>query len=822
MTTDRPGRELLYRRPSSGWLDGLPLGNGRTGAMVQASADRLHLSLNDVTAWSGGVGSATRRGAITAERAAAARAEAAALWDQGRIVAAERALAALQQDYVQAFMPFADLVLRIDGVDGPLTRRLRLRDGEHVVVAGGITQRTLVSAVDGILLHRLTADRPVEIDLSLGTRLGDPRVTASADGAVLTLALPADVAPGHEPTEPALRWRVPGVQPLTGALAVSWRHDGRLDDGQCDGPSHDGCPRLRFTGVRHLELRLATATDFDGIGRPPRGSATERATSVLAGAAALDADTLHGRHLADHRALMDRFRLDLGPATHAGCPAAPDPRPVCRDPRPGPDAPRSAPDPDARGRATDPGSAALDTDERVLAAHAHPDGPLTADPDLLALLVDYGRYLVIASSRPGGLPATLQGLWNADPRPPWSSAYTLNINTEMNLWAAGPTDLAFTADPVLDLVEALADRGADTARRLYGARGWVAHHNTDAWANTLPTAGDASWALWPMGGVWLVRQLDELRRLDAVDDAWCRRLWPVAVGATEFALDLLTERPDGSLATWPSTSPENTFATDAGPAALTRGTGMDRVLLHELAASVRGLADRLALTHPVLDELDVALPRVPGPRVAADGTVLEWDTDRPATEPRHRHLSHLMFAYPGAGPGEHAAAVAATLDQRGDDSTGWSVVWKAAVRARLGDGDRAGTLLALALRPAWDAERGPHAGGLYRNLLAAHPPFQIDGNLGLPAVVADLLASGVDGTVHLLPALPVALADAGAVGGLVVHPGIVVDLRWSQGRPTAVSLTARSDRSSGHRLVRWRDRRWLVQLTPGVRTSVPL
>lgn len=788
MTTDPPGRQLVYRRPSSGWLDGLPLGNGRTGALVQASADRLHLSLNDITAWSGGVGSAARRGVITAEDAAAARAEAGTLWDQGRIVAAERVLSALQQDYVQAFMPFADLVLRIAGADGPVERRLRLRDGEHVVVADGITQRTLISAVDGILLHHLTSNRPVDVDLTMSTQLGDQRLTVDQQGAMLTLTLPADVAPGHEPTEPALRWQVPGVQPLTGALALSWHHDGRFQAGDGhDGPQSRTSPeRLRFTGVRHLELRLATATDFDGIGRAPGGSATDRATTVLADIATRDADTLRTRHLADHRALMDSFRLDLGPIVDTARPAT------------------------------------TDTDERVRAANAHPNGPLTADPDLLALLVDYGRYLLIGSSRPGGLPPTLQGLWNADPRPPWSSAYTLNINTEMNFWAAGPTDLALTADPLLDLVEALADRGAETARRLYGARGWVAHHNTDAWANTLPTAGDASWAMWPMGGVWLVRQLDELRRLDAVDDAWCRRLWPVALGATRFALDLLTERPDGSLASWPSTSPENRFATDDGPAALTRGAGMDRTLLRELADTLLGLAERLASTDPVLDDLCDALARIPGPLVARDGTIVEWDAERPETEPRHRHLSSLLFGYPGAGPGEHAAAVAATLDRRGDDSTGWSVTWKAGLWARLGDGERAAVLLGLALRPAWDAERGPHAGGLYRNLLAAHPPFQIDGNLGLPAVVAELLASGVDGTVHLLPALPAALAESGAVSGLVVHPGIMVEMRWSRGRPSAVWLTARSQRSAGDRVVRWRDRRWSIHLTPGVPTPVPL
>ncbi|MFB9954448.1 glycoside hydrolase N-terminal domain-containing protein [Cellulomonas denverensis] len=211
MTGDHPGRELRFSQPSEGWLDGLPLGNGRTGAMVLAAPDRLRLALNDTTAWSGGPGSAARRGTVTAEQAAHARAEAGRLWDQGRIVEAERALAVLQQDYVQSFLSLADLVLRL-GVDpgASLVRALSLRDGEHRVLAAGVRQTTFVSAVDRVLVHRLTADRPIDVDLELATRLGEPALTRLPDGAVLRMTLPADVAPGHEPGEPPLRWQVEG------------------------------------------------------------------------------------------------------------------------------------------------------------------------------------------------------------------------------------------------------------------------------------------------------------------------------------------------------------------------------------------------------------------------------------------------------------------------------------------------------------------------------------------------------------------------------------------------------------------------------------
>lgn len=768
------GRELRYDRPAADWLDGLPLGDGRTGAMVLAGPRRVHLQLTDGTGWSGGVGSAARRGLVDPAAAEAARDEARALVAAGRHVAAERAIAALQGDYVQAFLPFADLTLdvttRRDPGAGGFHRRLVLRDATHHVAAddGALAHETFVSAPDGVLVHVLRSDGPVDVRVALGTPLRSAGPAVRPGGAELLLDLPADVAPGHEPDEPGLTWDVPGVEPLAGAVVAGWRHDGTA------AVDADGGAVLR--GVRDLLLVLATATTFEGPGRPPRGTAADatRAAAERVGAAlGRGVEALRERHLADRRGLADRFVLDLGPAV--------------------------APGPGDLGSPGDPGDPRdLPTDERVRRAAAHPGGPLAADPDLLALLVDHGRYLLSSASRPGGLPVTLQGLWNDDLRPPWSSAYTLNINTQMAYWPALPAALPETAEPLLDLVTALADRGRDAARRLYGARGWVAHHNTDAWANPYPTAGDASWALWPVGGAWLVRQLDEHRRYGLADEAWLRRLWPVAVGAAEALLDLLEPDPDGWLVTWPSTSPENRFVTPDGPAALTTGTGMDRALVAEVLDTVTALARDLGVDHPVLAEIAAARPRVAPPRVAADGTVREWHPGAVEEDPQHRHVSHLLFAYPGDGVPDDAlrAAVSATLDRRGDDSTGWSLAWKAALRARLGQGAKVQDLLGLALRPAWDAARGPHAGGLYRNLFAAHPPYQVDGNLGLVAAVAEALVQSHAGRLELLPALPPVLAS-GRVRGLLARPGLRVDLTWRDGRPAELALTAAAPAAAG-------------------------
>ncbi|WP_116950377.1 glycosyl hydrolase family 95 catalytic domain-containing protein [Jiangella endophytica] len=749
-------RALHYRRPSRDWLDGLPLGDGRTGAMVLAAADGVRLQLNDGTAWSGSPASEHRRGRVDAATAAAARIEARRSLAAGRAVAAERALQALQARYAQAYLPFADVEVRHVPA-GDVERTLDLADAVHVASAGRIRHETFVSAADRVLVHQLTAAEPVDLTIAVTTPLRELGREVAAGRVRLRLALPADVAPGHEPGEPPLRWHLEGVDPVQGAAVVGIVHDG--------SPGDEG---LGVRGVRSLRLVVATATTFTAAGRPPDGTADDAARAAedrVAAALSHDLEELRSRHVVAHRELYDRTALHLDvPGDPAGAVA---------------------------GVLTDP-------DRRV--AELGPDA--TADPALLEALFDYGRYLLVSSSRPGGLPATLQGLWNEQLQPPWSSAYTLNINTEMNYWAAGPLGLPETEQPLLDLVEALAERGAETAARLYGAGGWTTHHNTDAWAFTAPTSGDASWSQWPTGGAWMVCQLDRRRRFGAADRAWLERFWPLAAGAAEFVLDLLEPGDDGHLATFPSTSPENRYATPDGPAALTTGSGMDRALAAELFSLVGDVAAELGRTdHPVVARAAAAGRRLRPPVVSAGGTVQEWHPGAADVEPHHRHLSHLVFAYPGGTEldDELAAAVARTLDARGDDSTGWSLAWKLALRARLHDGERFGALLRYLVRPATDG--AAHAGGLYANLFAAHPPFQIDGNLGYTAAVCEALVQGHRGVIDLLPGWPAALG-AGSVRGLVAEPGISVDLAWHDGVPVTVTLHALGPRQAGPRLVR--------------------
>ncbi len=411
-----------------------------------------------------------------------------------------------------------------------------------------------------------------------------------------------------------------------------------------------------------------------------------------------------------------------------------------------------------------------------------------------AVQFQYGRYLLIAASRPGGLPATLQGLWNEHRRPPWNSNYTTNINLEMNYWPVLVANLAECHRPLLDWLGHARRRGGEVARDLYARTGWTLHHNSDAWCFGLPAGAgedDACWSFWPLAGAWLSHQVAEHH--DFTGDL---SGWPVLREAAEFALDWLVEMPDGTLGTSPATSPENHYlAPDGKPAAVTVSTTADLVLIGQLLADVIRLAPA---DDALVARARTASSRIPPERIAADGRLAEWPADVPDAEPEHRHTSHLIGVFPFAriDPDRTpalAAAAGRTLDQRGPESTGWSLAWRIALWARLRDADRAFASVQRFLRPT-AGERS----GVYPNLFCAHPPFQIDGNFGFTAGVAEMLlqshASAADVThLRLLPALPAAW-PAGEFTGLRARGGVTVDATWSAGELRTVRLVGDTDR----------------------------
>jgi alpha-L-fucosidase 2 len=797
---------LRYRRPAREWTEALPIGNGYQGAMLFGGVEVERLQINEGTAWSGSVEGEQLPPTVTAEQARAAieAARVALLGDDPE--AADAAVRRLQHRHCQTFLPFVDVSVKVSpagapnwkGEIGSYARILDLGTATHETRwqrdGFEVWQSSFASHPDRVLVHRLWTGRPVDVVVTLSSPLrvlGTPEpaglVDARAAMIAVLLQLPSDVAPAHDDADEPISWDdTPGAA-LRGAACLAMSHDGRVVP-VIPPASRRGTTSVTLMNVTSLDMIIGTATTFDRMGSPARGDehdALARATAQVRAALTRGVSVVRDRQLTDHRDLFERVSWDLR----------------------------------AEGRSED------STGERLLTANAHPGGPLKADPQLAVLLFDYGRYLLISSSRRGGTPANLQGIWNESMRAAWSSSYTTNINLQMNYWPAEVTNLPETVPPLIELVEALSRNGRETADRLYGASGWVAHHNTDVWAYTQPVGQGKhhpKWAFWPFAGPWLVRHLHDHLAFGARaypdPEEFARRIvWPITASATEFLLDWLVEEPDGTLGTAPSTSPENEFLVPTGgTAAVARSSALDLSLTAELLQSLLDLAERTGRSDDRLaDRARVALTRLPGLREGRNGGIAEWLDDLVAVDPRHRHQSHLYQLFPGSGLREDLREAASrTLDLRGDDSTGWSLTWRLALRARLRQPDAISRLLALLFRDM-ETDRGPWSGGLYPNLFAAHPPFQIDANLGYVAAIAECFVQSHDGRITLLPAVPTEFST-GQMQGLVARPGVQVDLEWkhSRGGPALLSarLRALHERARGEHTVVYQGRQQSVYL----------
>jgi alpha-L-fucosidase 2 len=730
---------LWYLQPAARWVEALPVGNGRIGAMVFGGVSGERLQLNEDTLWTGGpydpVNPAARAALPEVRRLvfAGRYAEAQAL--------ADKMLMAKPLSQM-TYQPFGDLLIDMPDIPDFWARAYRRELDLDSAIA------TTVFTVGGASFHREVVACPVHQVIAV--RIGADKPGRINCGIALRSSQPASLA--LEPDTLIVTGTNRGEHGIAGALRFAGRVRVLHQGGTLE-------PRAGGIGVRGADVvtvLIAMATSYrryDDVGGDP--AATTRAQ--IEAAAQIGFAGIAAAATAEHRRLYRAVKLDLGTS-----PAAAQP-----------------------------------TDARINAPG------VADDPALAALYFNYGRYLLIGASRPGSQPANLQGLWNDSGQPPWGSKYTININTEMNYWPAEPTGLAECTAPLIALVRDLAETGAQTAREMYGARGWMAHHNTDLWRATAPIDG-AQWGLWPMGGAWLCTHL--WARYDYGRDlTYLHSVYPLMRGAALFFLDTLQPDPNtGRLVTNPSLSPENTHP---GAATICAGPAMDMELLRDLFAQTAQAAKILGMDADFAGQLLARRAKLAPNRIGAQGQLQEWqeDWDAEAPERNHRHVSHLYGLFPSHQIDADetpalAAAARRSLELRGDDTGGWGTAWRANLWARLRDGDRAHRQLMLLLG----------SGRTYPDLLNANP-FQIDGNFGGAAAIAEMLMQARGDEILLLPALPRAW-PTGSIQGLRAPGRCTVDIAWRDGRLTLATL---SSALPGKRTVRLGDRRIEVRLRPG-------
>ena len=730
---------LYYRKPASCWNEALPLGNGRIGAMIFGGTSAETVELNEDTLWAGRP--ATYSDPDYHEKLLKAR----KLLEQKMFTEADKFISEqmLRHD-CSGYLPAGTLKLEFHNPPGEsgYRRELDLDRAAAATRFGGMCCEWFLSAPHQVLVMR-------------GTNVG---------GFTLRLTSPLKHECGAEGGDLFLngvcpvraRYNVVRQADETGREGIRFQIRARVisDDGTVC--AEKDC--IRFTGNGPVTVLLAIRSDFAGWNVEPGGFfPADRCREDLDNAARVPDAELFEAHLAEYQALYRRCCLEL-PATEEDL---------------------------------------LPTDERIT-RYAQSNSPALA-----ALLYQYGRYLLIASSRPGTQPANLQGIWNPHVLAPWGCNYTTNINLEMNYWAALPANLAECTEPLFRFIREVAQAGKDCAGTYYHARGWCLHHNSDLWRYCVPASGQARWGFWPVGGLWLCRHLVEYFRYTR-DEDFLREWYPILRGNAEFALDLLVENSKGELVTSPSTSPENGFVDPVSGETATvcgGGTSMDLELIRETFLDFLESVRLLQVNEPLIPELEQALSRLRPIGTGEEGQLLEYDDDYPEAEIHHRHLSHLYGVYPAdlftpESDPERFEAARISLIRRGDRSTGWAMCWRLALWARFRDSGKTETMLREFLHPVSpDVQTTCSPGGIYPNLFSAHPPFQIDANLGVPAGIVEMLVQchrrTADGImiVDLLPALPANWTE-GKLTGVRLRNGVFLDLVWTESRVAGLRLRA--------------------------------